>query len=120
MTRQDELDRKVMSNAKGLNFLVLDELHTYRGRQGADVAMLVRRVREYLNEDVLCVGTSATMASEGTLTARNEAVAKVASTLFGCEVSPKNIITETLQRQTPDTSQPVSYTHLTLPTIYSV
>ena len=29
-----------------LRFLVLDELHTYRGRQGADVAMLVRRVRE--------------------------------------------------------------------------
>ena len=25
-----------------LEFLVLDELHTYRGRQGADVAMLMR------------------------------------------------------------------------------
>jgi len=30
----------------GLEFLVLDELHTYRGRQGADVAMLIRRLRE--------------------------------------------------------------------------
>jgi DEAD/DEAH box helicase len=29
--------------AQGLQFLVLDELHTYRGRQGADVALLVRR-----------------------------------------------------------------------------
>jgi len=29
-----------------LEFLVLDELHTYRGRQGADVAMLMRRLRE--------------------------------------------------------------------------
>lgn len=28
-----------------LEFLVLDELHTYRGRQGADVAMLIRRLR---------------------------------------------------------------------------
>jgi ATP-dependent helicase YprA (DUF1998 family) len=26
-----------------LEFLVLDELHTHRGRQGADVAMRVRR-----------------------------------------------------------------------------
>ncbi len=43
MTRQDELDRKVIGNCAGLRFLVLDELHTYRGRQGADVAMLVRR-----------------------------------------------------------------------------
>lgn len=100
MTRQDELDRKVMSNAKGLDFLVLDELHTYRGRQGADVAMLVRRVREYLNSDVLCVGTSATMASDGTKSDRNAAVAKVASTLFGCTVSADHIITESLQRQT--------------------
>ncbi len=36
---------QVVAQAKGLRFLVLDELHTYRGRQGADVAMLVRRVR---------------------------------------------------------------------------
>src|SRR5262249_38889240 len=46
MTRQDELDRRVIGNCAGLSFLVLDELHTYRGRQGADVALLVRRVRE--------------------------------------------------------------------------
>ena len=32
----------------GVEFLVLDELHTYRGRQGADVALLVRRLRERL------------------------------------------------------------------------
>ncbi len=106
MTRQDDLDRSVMQAAKGLSFLVLDELHTYRGRQGADVAMLVRRVREALNPDVLCVGTSATMASEGTLQARNEAVAAVATKLFGTLVKPENIITETLQRQTPHKHKP--------------
>jgi ATP-dependent helicase YprA (DUF1998 family) len=44
MTRQDEFDRRVIGNCAGLRFLVLDELHTYRGRQGADVALLVRRV----------------------------------------------------------------------------
>ena len=106
MTRQDDLDRTVMKAAKGLDFLVLDELHTYRGRQGADVAMLVRRVRESLNKDVLCIGTSATMASEGTLQARNEAVAEVATKLFGASVKPENIITETLQRQTPQPKKP--------------
>ncbi|MBN9376529.1 MAG: DEAD/DEAH box helicase, partial [Cellulomonas sp.] len=37
---------KLVSAAQGLRFLVLDELHTYRGRQGADVSMLVRRVRQ--------------------------------------------------------------------------
>src|SRR5262245_9981820 len=44
ITRQEEIDRRVVANCAGLQFLVLDELHTYRGRQGADVAMLVRRV----------------------------------------------------------------------------
>ena len=101
MTRQDDLDRTIMKAAKGLDFLVLDELHTYRGRQGADVAILVRRVREALNKDVQCIGTSATMASEGTLQARNEAVAEVSGKLFGITVRPENIITETLQRQKP-------------------
>ena len=65
LTRQNETDRAVVRAAKGLRFLVLDELHTYRGRQGADVALLCRRVREALNHDVLTVGTSATMVSDG-------------------------------------------------------
>lgn len=42
MTRFLETDKAVREHATGLRFLVLDELHTYRGRQGADVAMLVR------------------------------------------------------------------------------
>ena len=51
-----------------LRFLVLDELHTYRGRQGADVALLVRRVRDRLTpngETLQCIGTSATLAGGG-------------------------------------------------------
>jgi ATP-dependent helicase YprA (DUF1998 family) len=48
-----------------LKFLVLDELHTYRGRQGADVAILVRKLRQRCGQDFLCIGTSATMSTEG-------------------------------------------------------
>lgn len=36
LTRPDERSSLIRA-AKGLSFLVLDELHTYRGRQGADV-----------------------------------------------------------------------------------
>ena len=100
LTRQDPLDQKVIGDAKGLEFLVLDELHTYRGRQGADVALLVRRVRQRLNTDLLCIGTSATMASEGTAKERNATVAHVASKLFGTEIPSEHIVTETLQRCT--------------------
>ena len=39
-------ERGLVEAARGLWFLVLDELHTYRGRQGADVALLVRRLRD--------------------------------------------------------------------------
>lgn len=101
MTRQDELDRKVIGNCSDLRFLVLDELHTYRGRQGADVALLVRRVRERLSPNRLqCVGTSATMASEGSARNKQEVVATVASKLFATPVDPSRVIIEELERVT--------------------
>jgi hypothetical protein len=102
MTRQNANDRAVMANARGLKYLVLDELHTYRGRQGADVAMLVRRVREGLADQLICIGTSATMATVESDRKLNEVVADVASLVFGSEVKSANVITETLRRVTPD------------------
>ena len=105
MTRQEEIDRRVIGNCAGLRFLVLDELHTYRGRQGADVALLVRRVRERLQpEKLLCIGTSATMASEGSVGHRNRVVAGVSSKLFGSEIAESNVIVETLERITDSTA----------------
>jgi len=87
--------------AQGLRFLVLDELHTYRGRQGADVALLARRVREACAATELqCIGTSATLAGSGTIEQQREEVARVASLLFGDEVRPEHVIGETLRRAT--------------------
>jgi superfamily II DNA/RNA helicase/very-short-patch-repair endonuclease len=100
MTRQDPVDQAVVSSAEGLNYLVLDELHTYRGRQGADVALLVRRLRERLNTKLVCIGTSATMTSEGDQEQRNRAVADVSSILFGDKVETSSVITERLRRIT--------------------
>lgn len=81
-----------------LKFLVLDELHTYRGRQGADVAVLIRKLRQRCGQDLLCIGTSATMSSEGNRSNRRQTVAEVASKLFGVEVQPDNVIDETLEK----------------------
>jgi hypothetical protein len=95
-------DQRLIRSAQGLKFLVLDELHTYRGRQGADVALLVRRVREACSATELqCVGTSATLSTEGTHLDQRRAVAQVASTLFGADVLPEAVIGETLRRATP-------------------
>jgi Lhr-like helicase len=103
MTRQSELDKAVIENCRGLKFIVLDELHTYRGRQGADVAMLMRRLRVRAGDPdhpPICIGTSATMASEGIEEDRNQIVAGVASRLFGTTISRDAIVTETLRRAT--------------------
>src|SRR5699024_6081811 len=79
----------------------LDELHTYRGRQGADVGLLVRRVRSACQApDMQCIGTSATMASGGSLAEQRRQVAQVASRLFGSPVTDERIITETLTSAT--------------------
>jgi ATP-dependent helicase YprA (DUF1998 family) len=82
-----------------LEFLVLDELHTYTGRQGADVSMLVRRVRQRCgNDKLICIGTSATMVTGGTREEQRAAVACVASKIFGVTVNPENVIDERLKR----------------------
>lgn len=76
----------VDATTSGIQFLVFDELHTYRGRQGADVALLIRRLRNRCgNPDLLCIGTSATMIAGRKTTAseRKLAVANFASTIFG-------------------------------------
>ncbi len=83
---------------ENLSFLVFDELHTYRGRQGADVAMLIRRIRARCLKSVVCIGTSATMVSVGSLAEQRAEVAKVATKLFGKPFVPEQIINETLAR----------------------
>src|SRR6266852_5558695 len=99
LTRGEE--RPLIEHAQGLEFLVLDELHTYRGRQGADVAMLARRVRERCGAPTMrCVGTSATVAGAESREERQAEVAEVAGRLFGAEVPRENVIGETLRRAT--------------------
>jgi ATP-dependent helicase YprA (DUF1998 family) len=95
LTRTHE--EKLVASAD-LNFLIMDELHTYRGRQGADVALLIRKLRQRSGKDLLCIGTSATMSTEGNREDRRRTVAGVASKLFGVEVKPENVIDETLER----------------------
>ncbi len=83
-----------------LRFLVFDELHTYRGRQGADVSMLIRRIRSNCVQQIVSIGTSATMVSDsvGNLEHQKAAVAKVATTLFGCPFTSEQVINEKLAR----------------------
>lgn len=106
LTRPEE-QAFVDATRSALQFLVLDELHTYRGRQGADIALLVRRLRERSgNAHLQCIGTSATMASGETRSERALAVAAVASKLFGTPISADQIIDETLRWSVPQSVSP--------------
>jgi len=96
MTRATE-DWMRESMKKNLAYLVFDELHTYRGRQGADVAMLIRRIRHLAQNEVICIGTSATMATEGTIEEQKNAIAQVATTIFGVQFENDQIIGEYLK-----------------------
>ena len=102
LTRRNE-DHRVVEHCHDLEFLVLDELHSYRGRQGADVAMLVRRLKAQTGaSNLLCIGTSATMASIGDTGNQSMAIADVASRLFDTSIPERCIITETLACVTDD------------------
>lgn len=77
-----------------LRFLALDELHTYDGAQGTDVANLIRRLKLklYLTPGQLVpVGTSATIGSGEEAPAL---LADYASKVFGEPITPEAIITE--------------------------
>jgi ATP-dependent helicase YprA (DUF1998 family) len=100
LVRPDDQGMFASAGPGGVRFLIFDELHTYRGRQGADVAMLIRRLKERCAAPNLsCVGTSATMVAsrEASPIERREAVAEFASDIFGREMAESQAIEETLE-----------------------
>ena len=84
-----------------LQFLVFDELHVYKGRQGADVSLLIRRLKASCdNQNITCIGTSATMVSGGTVDDQKTTTAKVASSFFDSVFSKDEVISESLTYST--------------------
>lgn len=82
-----------------LRFLVVDELHTFDGAQGADLACLIRRLKARLRTPArhLCgIGTSATLG-EGPEGMNAEALSDYASKLFGEPFGEDSIVGETVE-----------------------
>jgi len=60
-------DQKIFQGIKP-RYLVLDEVHTYTGILGTEVACLIRRLKEHTGlqpGELTCIGTSATVVSAG-------------------------------------------------------
>ncbi len=104
-----EKDAKIwQQSARSLQYLVLDEFHTYDGAQGTDVAMLLRRLglalKSHWSDDepftaeererplgrVTPVATSATLGDKGD----PGAMLSFAETVFGVPFGPDAVVTE--------------------------
>ncbi|GAA1865839.1 DEAD/DEAH box helicase [Myceligenerans crystallogenes] len=77
------LDLELFGSGKNSpwRFIVVDEAHVYDGSQGAEVAMLLRRVRDRVAPDrpIQCLATSATVGAD----TDPAAVTRFATNLFG-------------------------------------
>src|SRR6056297_1413903 len=73
----------------------MDEIHTYIGEQGSEVAALLRRLKCLCAdpERIRFVGTSATVAS-GSVEEMTRSVRRFASRLFGVEASSVKCVFE--------------------------
>src|SRR3990167_2833960 len=75
------VDATIFENAR-LKFLVLDEVHAYRGVQATEIAFLIRRLKDRLGlETLTCIATSATLGKQDNEKSR-EKVRKFVSELF--------------------------------------
>lgn len=102
--REHPLRDSIYANLK---YLVFDELHTYRGRQGADVGLLVRRIRSRTQHQPVCIGTSATMVSgKESIEQQKRQIAKVAQDLFGESFDTSQIVNEVLTKSFNDSAVP--------------
>ena len=82
-----------------LRFLVVDEMHTFDGAQGADLALLIRRLKHRLGTPggyLTCVGSSATLGSGDEVAAE---LRDYAATIFGESFDETAVVRET--RLTP-------------------
>jgi hypothetical protein len=88
-------DRTLFATPDVLRFLVLDEVHTYTGKRGADVAALIRRLKQHTRTlgKLRCIATSATVESAGGESAA-EAIATFAQELFGEPFAAQDVVTE--------------------------
>ncbi|QLH74478.1 MAG: DEAD/DEAH box helicase [Methanomassiliicoccales archaeon] len=81
-----------------LKFIVFDEAHTYTGSRGAEVSVLIRRLRAFCkktSDDVICIGTSATIVDPND----KDAARKFAHRFFGVDKEKVVLVKERYDEQ---------------------
>lgn len=96
LLRPDERPLWERNTPDTLRYLVLDELHTFDGAQGSDVACLIRRLKARLGtppNHLVCAGTSATIGDSAD-TESFEQLAAFAELIFGERFEARHILRE--------------------------
>ncbi len=78
---------------ESLKYIAVDELHTFDGAQGTDLACLLRRLKSRLftqSGTICCIGTSATMGSKKSISKIHD----YAEQVFGETSEPDSVIME--------------------------
>lgn len=75
-----------------LKFIVLDEVHSYSGSKGIDVAFLMRRIKKESQSKPIFIGTSATLSQKQNEFERKSSIASFASNIFGEEFTISDVI----------------------------
>ena len=81
------------NSSETLKYIAVDELHTFDGAQGTDLACLLRRLKRRLgiyDGYLCCVGTSATMGSGES----RDSIIQYATDIFGEPFEQDSVITE--------------------------
>lgn len=91
----------------GIKYLVFDEVHTYTGILGSEVAFLIRRLKATIGhkENIILIGTSATVSSKDFYGIDpTDATLKFGHRLFGVDKDKIKIISESYEiaRRPPD------------------
>lgn len=97
LTRSKDLG---MFDGAPLRFIVFDEVHTYSGSEGAEAALLVRRLRSFArknSDEVICFGTSATLTDPEL---GDKAGTNFAHRFFGVNPDLVSLVAERYQEET--------------------
>ena len=85
-------DADIFSSNK-LKFIVLDEAHSYSGAQGIEIALLMRRLKEYLLKDKKTLQFVLTSATLGDSDDAIKNVCKFGSDISGLRFKESNVLT---------------------------
>lgn len=100
------------NGAETLRYLVVDELHTFDGAQGTDLACLIRRLRGRIantEQPLICVGTSATLGGGEGKGSGASALTDYAAQLFHAHFDHDSVIVEQRQGVEEFLQDPIQY-----------